>query len=104
MNCIKLEVWLVRWLDDFIEGELKPIIGFGAQGLGQELQISVGDCVLTKSITSPVRFPYTVCSTVHFRVQAALNYGDINIKRRSKLSFFCTVGSKLGVHFVDTKY
>lgn len=22
MNCIRNEIWLVRWLDDFIEGEL----------------------------------------------------------------------------------
>jgi hypothetical protein len=61
MHCIKYEVWLVRWLDDFIERTGVLVIGFGAQRLGLELQISVGDGGLMQSITSPVRFPYTVC-------------------------------------------
>ena len=57
----RLKTKSVRWLDDFIDRGLETLIGFGAQSLRVELQISVGDGGLMKSITSPVRFPYTVC-------------------------------------------
>jgi hypothetical protein len=39
------------------------------------------------NLTCPISI-HSVRSTVHFLVQAALNYGDIHIKRKSKLLFF----------------